>query len=82
MEIESELKHYIERNLLAGAGPAAGIGPEEPLVGHGYLDSLGLMQLLSHVQQRWQIDLLAVASPQDFVSVASLARAIRQMLDG
>ncbi len=78
MEIDRELIAYVEENLLVGARPPAGLATDDALIARGFIDSLGLMQLLAHVEQRWQVDLLEVASPDDFVSVATLARAIRR----
>ena len=78
MDIEREIKQYVEETLLGGAGRSSGIAVDEALITGGHLDSLALMQLLGHVQQRWQVDLLALGGPQDFVSVSTLAQAIRR----
>jgi len=51
----------------------------DSLLGAGKIDSLGLMRLLAHIQQRFKVDLMAVGNPDDFESIQSLAGAIRRL---
>lgn len=76
MELESELRQYIVENLVDGGGEVA---LSDSLLGAGKIDSLGLMRLLTHIQQRFKVDLMAVGNPDDFQSIQSLAVAIRRL---
>jgi len=73
-DVERELRTFVEERLLEGR--PAELGREEPLIASGRIDSMGLMQLLGHIQQRWQVDLLALGGPDDFVSLRTLADAV------
>jgi acyl carrier protein len=76
MSIEREIKDYIDKELLGdGAG---GVELDEALIASGRLDSLRLMQLLDHIHRNWKVDLMAVAGPDDFTSVETLAQAVRR----
>ena len=56
------------------------VGPDTDLLGTAVLDSIGLVQLLVHVQDRLGRDIeLEDADPEDFLSVASICHfAVRQ----
>lgn len=77
MNYEAEIKHHIQSEVLAD-GTAADLAVDEPLISSGLVDSLGLVQILLHIQQRFGVDLMSVGSPQDFDSVAALAAAVRR----
>jgi hypothetical protein len=59
---------------------AGAIGAEEPLISSGRVDSMGLLQVLSFVQERYGVDLLSTGSPRDFETVTAMAAAIRRTL--
>lgn len=77
MAIETELKQFILEQLLEG-GAETQVKEDESLVASGRIDSLGLIKLIGHVQQRYRVDLMAVGGPEDFESIASMAAAIRR----
>lgn len=72
MNIEIELQEFLARE--GGAAP----GVTEPLVSSGRIDSLGLLQLLEHIAERYGIDLLGSESPERFDTIAGLALAVRE----
>jgi hypothetical protein len=74
--IEDELRSFISGDLLGGVG--ARIEDDEALIATGRIDSLGLIRLLGHIQERWQVDLMASAGPDDFQSIATLAAVLRR----
>ncbi len=76
MDLESELREYIVEHLVDGGGE---VSVSDSLLGAGKIDSLGLMRLLAHIQQRFKVDLMAVGNPDDFESIQSLAGAIRRL---
>jgi acyl carrier protein len=84
---EVRLGDGIEQDLLGYIGDeialdAAGLRRDEDLIGSGRVDSLGLLQILSFIETRYHVDLLAVGSPRDLGSVAAMAAAIRREAGG
>jgi acyl carrier protein len=60
------------------ADKASDVGLDEPLIRSGRVDSMGLLQILGFIQQRYGVDLSATGGPSDFETVTSLAAAIRR----
>ena len=77
MSIEQDIKGYITSELLRESG-SAGLGENDPLISSGRVDSMGLLQILGFIQDRFGIDLMAVGNPQDFDTVGALAAAVRR----
>jgi acyl carrier protein len=78
MSIEADLQRLIAREI--AVDPEAGeIAPDSPLIASGRIDSMGLLQILGYVQQRYGVDLLASGTPQDFETIAGLAAATRRL---
>jgi len=51
---------------------------DEPLIRSGRLDSMGLLQVLGFIEQRYGVRLTETGSPEDFETVAALAAAVRR----
>lgn len=49
-----------------------------PLVESGLLDSLGLLQIVAHLDDRYGVKLTEVGTLEDFRTIASLAAAVRR----
>jgi len=79
MNIEADIKQFITTELLA---KDSSLGESDTLVSSGRVDSMGLLQILSFIQQRFGVDLMAVGSPHDFDTVAALAAAVRRNKGG
>jgi acyl carrier protein len=77
MNIEADIKQYIASELLAEDQPS-NLGNDDALISSGRVDSMGLLQILSFIQQRFGVDLMAVGTPHDFDTVAALAAAVRR----
>ncbi len=73
MSIEGDLQRFIAAEVVLEGG----IGLDEPLISSGKVDSLGLLQILGHIEQKYGVTLLTSSSPQDFESVKALAGAVR-----
>ena len=75
MNIEAEITQYITTELLPKDVPA----PDEndALVTSGRIDSLGLLNILNFIHQRYGIDLIMVGTSEDYDTVASFAAAVR-----
>jgi acyl carrier protein len=76
MSIESDLQSFIAAEVVADGGE--GIGLDEPLIRSGRIDSMGLLQVLGFIEERYGVYLSETGSPSDFESVTTLAAAIRQ----
>ncbi len=74
-DVERTLIDFVERSVVVDG---AGVGREERLVESGRVDSIGLLQILGFVSERYEVDLLVLGSPRDLLSVAALAAAIRR----
>ncbi len=74
-EVERTLIDFVERNVVVDG---AQVGREERLVESGRVDSIGLLQILGFVTERFEVDLLVRGSPRDLLSVAALAAAVRR----
>lgn len=80
MNVEGDIRQYISKELLGGE--TATLADDEPLISSGRVDSMGLIQILSFVRERFGVDLMAVGTPHDFDSVAALAAAVRRHQGG
>ena len=62
VSIETEIQTFIVTEVLGGNSIRTP-GFDENLMGSGTLDSLTLLQTLGFIQNRFSVDLLAMASP-------------------
>ena len=81
MNIEADIKQFITSELLPEIQPSD-LSDEEALISSGRVDSMGLLQILGFIQQRFGVDLMAVGNPKDFDSVEALAAAVRRIRGG
>lgn len=68
--MKTEIREYVVNELLSGAE----IGEEDDLLLSGLVDSLGVMRLVAHIEQRYAI----TVPPQDltienFATIAAIA---------
>ena len=75
-QIETDLQKYIMEEVLPDSGRSQ-LDFHEELLDSGLVDSMGLLNILSFVQQHYDVDLLASGGPKDFKSIDSIAGAIR-----
>jgi acyl carrier protein len=77
VDIEAEIQAFIVTEIFGSNNVKI---PEynENLVGSGMLDSLTLLQTLGFIQNRFSVDLLTLASPEDYNSIQNMADAIRR----
>ncbi len=74
-EVERTLIDFVQRNVVVDG---VQVGRDEHLLETGRVDSIGLLQLLGFVAERFEVDLLVLGSPRDMQSVAALAAAVRR----
>lgn len=75
-DIETQLQKYIMEEVLPDSGNAT-LEFDRELIDSGLVDSMGLLNILSFVQQNFGVDLLMSSGPKDFKSIDSIAGAIR-----
>jgi acyl carrier protein len=74
-DVEEILLRFIAEEV---AIDGAGLRVDERLVESGRIDSLGLVNILAFVVDRFRVDLVATGQLRDLESVAALAAAIRR----
>jgi acyl carrier protein len=79
VETEQKLKQFISREIMFADDDAA-LGSDEPLLGSGIVDSLGIMRLVSYIEEEFGVvvpeDQLV---PEHFQSVNRLATFVDQL---
>ena len=79
METESKLKHFIATELMYGEDDDV-LSSEEPLLGSGIVDSLGIMRLVSYIEEEFGVvvpeDELI---PEHFQTVSRLAAFVERL---
>lgn len=76
MDVETELKTFIREQILRDSEQP--LSDDEQLISTGRIDSLGLIQVLTHITEQYRVDLMRDGSPDDFESIRSMAAAIRR----
>lgn len=79
MSIESDLQEFITSEIFLEKGEG-GLNSDESLISSGRVDSIGLLQILGFIQERYGVDLFSSGTPRDFETVASMATAVRRSL--
>ena len=78
-ETESKLKHFIARELMFSDDEDA-VGSDEALLGSGIIDSLGIMRLVSYIEEEFGVvvpeDQLV---PEHFQTVHRLAAFVDRL---
>ncbi len=79
MEVANTLRHFIATELMYAEDENA-LGLDEPLLGSGIVDSLGIMRLVSFIEERFGVtvpeeDLI----PEHFQTVQHLAALVQRL---
>lgn len=80
MSIETELQRFISEGILLDEGNP--VGPDDPLMSSGRVDSMGLLKIVVFLQEKYGVDVLASGSPEDFETVSALAATVRAAQGG
>ncbi len=80
VSISHELIHFVSHELLSG-DLSDELSPEDDLLGDGLVDSLGMMRIVSHLEQQYGV----VAPPEDvtienFRTIAAIGRYVEERL--
>lgn len=73
MTIASELLQFISTQVTL-----CEVAADEPLISTGKVDSMGLLQILSHIDETYGVSLLSDGTPTDFETVNAFAAAVER----
>lgn len=76
MSIEAELQQFIAAEVVADGDTQVTV--DEPLIRSGRVDSMGLLQVLGFIEERYGVYLTETGNPSYFETVAALAAAVRR----
>jgi acyl carrier protein len=75
--IEERIRRFIETELSAGAVDEP-LSDDFTLLDHGVLDSLGLFQLVSHIEDEFGVEVAdEELVPSNFNTIVDIARLVR-----
>lgn len=77
MTIEETVMAFLEKRL-SGFGAAHDLSLDEPLLGRGVLDSIGMLQLIAHLEDRFDLVLAdADFDPANFETIAAIVAFLK-----
>ena len=77
MTIEEQIHQYILHTQLPGEDPD-NLQPDDDLLDSGILDSMGIMQLITHLEKEYGISIpTEEIEPEKFASVSALAAFVQ-----
>jgi acyl carrier protein len=77
MSIEEDLRKFITDRVVPRGDPRP-LGLDQPLISSGEVDSIGLLQILGFIDQKFGVDLMSSGTPRDFETIMGMAAAIRR----
>lgn len=80
MSIESDLQDFLTREILVDSGSDP-VGLDDSLMSSGRVDSMGLLKIVSRINEQYGVDVLESGEPEDFETISGLAAAIRRSQD-
>ena len=77
MELRTDLLHFVKESLLRGEED---IGPEDSLIERGVIDSIGLMQLMTFIEERTGTRIPdRYVTPDNFDSVVAMEQLLQEL---
>lgn len=77
MSLREDLLEFVEINLLRGEHK---VDPEESLIERGIIDSIGLMQLMTFIEEKAKVRIPDhQVTPENFESVAAMERLVESL---
>ena len=78
MEIKEKIRQFILKEVCSESGIQS-IEEDEPLIDSGILDSLGILKLLSFLDEEYGIDLSsAEIKPENFVNIQTISELVEK----
>jgi acyl carrier protein len=71
--IQQELQAFVTGKVVRRR---ANLTADTPLVESGLVDSMGLIQIVAYIDERYGVNLTQAGGPEDFRSISSLAAAV------
>ncbi len=82
MTLKQDLMKFIGKNLIPG-GEGTEIDDNEPLIDRGIIDSMGLLQIMTFIEERTGVRIPDdEVTPDNFQSVASIDRMVTRLKAG
>lgn len=75
-DVTQDLQAFVSRQVLRDK---RNLAIDAPLVESGLVDSLGLLQIIVHIEKQYGVALTESGSPADFRSISSLAAAVLRL---
>jgi acyl carrier protein len=72
-DVTQDLQAFVSKQVLRDK---KNLAVDAPLVESGLVDSLGLLQIIVHIEKQYGVALTESGSPADFRSISSLAAAV------
>ena len=77
MELETELLHFVKQSLLRGERD---VEPSDSLIDLGIIDSVGLIQLMSYIEERTGARIPGhYVTPDNFQSVDAMVKMLKKL---
>jgi len=77
MALREDLLDFVETNLLRGEQTA---DPEESLIDRGIIDSIGLMQLMTFIEDKAKVRIPDhQVTPENFQSIVAMERLVESL---
>ncbi|HLI26160.1 MAG TPA: acyl carrier protein [Chloroflexota bacterium] len=78
MNTAQKLKHYIATEIMYADDDA--LSEDEPLLGSGIIDSLGIMRLVSYIEEEFGVEVPEdQLVPEHFRTVTALAQFVERL---
>ena len=78
-DVQSKLRHFIASELMYGDDDDV-LSDEEPLLGSGIVDSLGIMRLVSYIEEEFEVEVSEEdLVPEHFQTVNRLAAFVDRL---
>jgi len=79
MTLKQELREFIRRSLIP-AGATAEVDENEPLIDHGVIDSMGLLQIMTFIEERTGVRVPDdEVTPENFQSVSAIDQLVTRL---
>ena len=74
--VTQDLQAFVTRQVLR---EERNLAIDAPLIESGLVDSLGLLQIIVHIEKQYGVALTESGTPADFRSISSLAAAVLRL---
>ncbi len=77
--VQEDITEYLRS--MAFLPKDAAVNPTDSLTGAGLIDSIGIIQLIDHIDEKYHVDVpLDMVSPENFDTLEGIERTIKTLL--